>query len=447
LGRKNKLTYNDRFVISSYHPAGMDMNLDGRIGKTSADSNDNETPPKTFRTWKEYYLRNDNTLFNPIAFNGVETSNGWSKVLSLRDTTNYDSDEFIEYLIMGKFPEDKKIDPEQSLLPWLKIHPMGYDPIYLPGTISGLTESVTGTWENFKYIGSPYSAYKYNGVERTINFNLNLYWSDTLHLPRIREQIEYIRHLCFPAPDVSVSRYGDSSKKKQDDDKLSDSDQLFYRPQFIELTIHGYNKKIFGFIENINIQVPDDATWPSTNINANFSSSPLPAGLTVNEAAQGLKNSIYPSHLNVEFAFKIVENSSAKINTKNNIVQYKYNLDGLGTDSLEGYPARRAFEWVKEDPTKHDVVPTAKIEKKLNEPTKPENKQKRTNNSNGKKPDKKYSFMNHPDWSEYERTHKSGEAFGNWLEKRKRKRYPWENNSGQMFGNFKGQDFTNSLTD
>jgi len=45
------------------------------------------------------------------------------------------------------------------------------------GTISGISEDVTPEWTNFKYLGSPFKTYRYQGVERTLTFNLQLYYT------------------------------------------------------------------------------------------------------------------------------------------------------------------------------------------------------------------------------------------------------------------------------
>lgn len=379
LGRSNKQKYNDDFIQSSYHPAAFDINLDGRVGgKKGADNG--EDAEKSFSSFKEYYMKKEGAL----SFNGVLTSNGHIKALKERklEENKYSVDNYIEALIYGIFPAG--IEPDESVLPWVKMHPVGYSPMYFPGTITGLNENVQGTWENFKYIGSPFSAYKYNGVERTLTFTLNLYWTKKLQIFRIKEQIEFIKELCFPASDIAVARYSKNQKAlsaptfgltkngkqpywkqfaemEANNPELQDSDQLFYRPQFLELTIHGYANKLFGFMESINVNIPDNATWPSTNINSEFvDTAELPVGVSKEELKKGLKNTIYPSNLSIEITFKIIENPHARINASENKVSYRYNLDGMGPDTNTKYPTRHAFSFVpEEDITKHDDVPRA----------------------------------------------------------------------------------------
>jgi hypothetical protein len=391
LGRSNRQNYNEEFIQSSYHPAAFDINLDGRVGGKKGKDN-GEDGAKTFYGFKEHYLAKKGAL----SFNGVPTTNGFMKALKERklEEAALTMDDYISSLVYGKFPYGAEED--ESLVPWVKMHPLGYNAMYFPGTISGLNENVQGTWETFKYIGSPFSAYKYNGVERTLNFTLNLYWTQKLQIFRIKEQIEFIKQLCFPAQDVSVSRYTKNQsalkaptfglKMKNGKEpywkqfaeaeaynpELQDSDQLFYRPQFLELTIHGYAKKIFGFMESINVNIPDTATWPSTNINSEYSNTAqLEPGVSREDLRAGLKNTIYPSNLSIEIAFKIIENPHAKIDARENKVSYRYNLDGMGADTNVKYPTRRAFVFVpEEDVTKHDETPRfdEKPAEKINKP-------------------------------------------------------------------------------
>jgi len=353
MGRQNKLTLNDEYIQSSYHPAAMDLNLDGRIGGKKGAKNGEETA-KEFTAFKEYYFRKKDAL----AFNGVPTSNGMVKTLKQRDPNDYlhHSDRMIDYLIAGIFPPG--VSPEQSVIPWIKLHPLGFEPMYLPGTISGLSEEVQPTWETFKYIGSPFNSYKYNGVERTIQFNINLYWKEQPQIHRIKQQLEYIKELCFPAPDITIAKY-----KNSPTGSLGASDQLFYRPQFLELTIYGYARKLFGFIESLSINVPDDATWPSTNINADFSdASKKPADIGQALWAAALTNTIFPSNVEVSIGFKIIENPHAQIGQDGTKVTYNYNLDGngpvTGTKMSYNYPTRPGVIFVpQEDITKKDETP------------------------------------------------------------------------------------------
>ena len=36
----------------------------------------------------------------------------------------------------------------------------------------GISETIQPEWQNFKYVGSPFNTYRYNGVERSIKFEI-----------------------------------------------------------------------------------------------------------------------------------------------------------------------------------------------------------------------------------------------------------------------------------
>jgi hypothetical protein len=189
-----------------------------------------------------------------------------------------------------------------------------------------------------------------------MQFNINLYWKEQTQIYRIKQQLEYIKQLCFPAPDITVAKY-----KNSPTGSLGASDQLFYRPQFLELTIHGYARKMFGFIESLSINIPDDATWPSTNNNAEFSDASTPPGKMSKKLWSGfLTNTIFPSNVEVSIGFKIIENPHAQLSQDGTKVKYNYNLDGNGANNVDNYkyPTRPSVVFVpQEDITKKDETP------------------------------------------------------------------------------------------
>jgi hypothetical protein len=44
------------------------------------------------------------------------------------------------------------------------------------GALTGISEDISTEWNGFKYIGSPFKTYRYGGVERSLKFNLKLYY-------------------------------------------------------------------------------------------------------------------------------------------------------------------------------------------------------------------------------------------------------------------------------
>jgi hypothetical protein len=118
---------------------------------------------------------------------------------------------------------------------------------------------------------------------------------------------------------------------------------------------------VFGFIESLSINIPDDATWPSTNNNAEYSDSSKPPGkMTKDLWGKFLTNTIFPSNVEVSIGFKIIENPHAQLSQDGTKVKYNYNLDGLGGTNVDNYkyPTRPSVVFVpQEDITKKDEIP------------------------------------------------------------------------------------------
>ena len=66
------------------------------------------------------------------------------------------------------------------------------------GAIDGITEDVTPEWTNFRYIGSPFKVNRYTGVERTLKFNLKLYYTTLTEREVMIKKINYLKSLAFP---------------------------------------------------------------------------------------------------------------------------------------------------------------------------------------------------------------------------------------------------------
>ena len=72
-----------------------------------------------------------------------------------------------------------KEDIENSHVSYIKIHALGdANPTYFAATITSLQEQINPEWQGYKFVGSPFNVYTYNGVEREISFDFKLYAND-----------------------------------------------------------------------------------------------------------------------------------------------------------------------------------------------------------------------------------------------------------------------------
>jgi hypothetical protein len=170
------------------------------------------------------------------------------------------------------------------------------------GTVSGLSEDVTPEWTNFRYVGSPFKVNRYQGVERSLKFNLKLYYLTNGQKQNMVKKINYLKSLAFPYDEISEIKYGGETQ----------TSQYAFSPNLVYLSIGDMYKNIFGFIESLSFSIEDNVTWPS-----NFDDP--------------TDTFMYPSVVDVSIGMKIIENH--KTETQTDITTYKYDFDGRGNDN------------------------------------------------------------------------------------------------------------------
>ena len=185
-----------------------------------------------------------------------------------------------------------------------------------PATITGLTESVSPEWNSFKYVGSPYNTYRYNGVERTLSFEFKLYYLDEETKYSMISSLNSLKELAFPYNEVSYLKYDDKDVA------------LSFSPNLIELSINGYYKNLFGFITQLEFSVDDATSWATTRPN-------------MDSAVESI-NGLYPTVISVSFGMTIIENNT--ITDGNTTKVIRYNFDGMDNYTLsmkmEGLPEK-----------------------------------------------------------------------------------------------------------
>lgn len=89
-------------------------------------------------------------------------------------------------------------------------------PLVFRATISGLTETSTPSWSSNKFLGNPYSFHMYDGVERSLAFNLKLMAASPTELGIIWEKLKTLTSYTYPTigaglttPPIITFRLGD----------------------------------------------------------------------------------------------------------------------------------------------------------------------------------------------------------------------------------------------
>lgn len=171
------------------------------------------------------------------------------------------------------------------------------------GTISGITEDITPEWNNFRYLGSPFKSYRYLGVERTLNFELKLYYKEEKEKNVMIKKINYLKSLAFPYEQISEISYGSGDDKQ--------NSQYAFSPNLVYLSVGDLYKNLLGFIETLSFSIDENTSWSNSNYNME----------------DGKSNELYPSVINVTIGMKIIEQHSTE-KDKGGITKYKYNFDG-----------------------------------------------------------------------------------------------------------------------
>jgi hypothetical protein len=191
---------------------------------------------------------------------------------------------------------------------FIKIKPYGTNHTLLfPAVISGISEDIAPEWSNFKYIGSPFNVYRYQGVERSLKFEFKLYYIDDASKLSMISNLNSLKELTFPYSEVSHIKYANKDVA------------LAFSPNLIELSINGLYEKIFGFIDSLSFSIDDNTSWSTTDPNM---------------VGTGDSTQLYPSVINVSFSMKIIENPQlADHLTKADTKVYRYNFDGLNINT------------------------------------------------------------------------------------------------------------------
>jgi hypothetical protein len=106
-------------------------------------------------------------------------------------------------------------------------------------TITGLTETISPSWNASKFIGNPYSFYTYDGVERSVSFNFKMYALNGNELKVMWQKLSFLNTFAYP------QKYAFP----------------YVTPPFMKFTLGNmYNNKE-GFIENLSFTIEDNTPW------------------------------------------------------------------------------------------------------------------------------------------------------------------------------------------
>ena len=161
--------------------------------------------------------------------------------------------------------------------------------ILLPGTISGYSEDFLPEIGTFKYVGSPFNLYRYGGVERTLRFNLRMYYLDNAGKANMRRNLNKLRRLVFPDQEISSIKTSDTNYS-----------QLAFAPTLFYLTIPNMFYKTLAIIDSLSFSVEDNVPWVTTYDVSNDQ-------IQMDDNSKSVATKPYPVVFDVSFSMKIIE--------------------------------------------------------------------------------------------------------------------------------------------
>ena len=147
------------------------------------------------------------------------------------------------------------------------------------GTISGLSEQFSPSWESSRFIGSPFNFYTYQSIERTVQFSFKIFSLSAAEHKINWSKISYLASLCYP------QEYKGGSGA--------------VTAPFLKFTMGDLYRERECFIENMSYNIDDNYPWE------------------IGLESKDLQNYRLPKIVEVTITLKFIE---AKSNTHNYVI-------------------------------------------------------------------------------------------------------------------------------
>lgn len=111
-------------------------------------------------------------------------------------------------------------------------------------TITGLSETVSPSWDTAKFLGSPFNYYNYTGIERSVTFTFTVYSTNAVEHVAAWQRINFLTELAYP----------------------QGYNQGYMLPPFIKFTLGNLYVDKECFIESLSYNVDDNGGWEIGNV-------------------------------------------------------------------------------------------------------------------------------------------------------------------------------------
>lgn len=265
----------------------------------SHEGNDKRKPKTENKTYSEYYMKYD-TIEKAKERQGGKLMKRKNPVLknggSHWDQINYN---ILNNLGKGMSISDddlsdfKTTTNETINMPYVLFQLYGKtnSNILLPGTVSGISEDYTPEISTFKYVGSPFNLYRYGGVERSLKFDLKMYYVDEATKISMKRNLDKLRMLVFPDENITAIQYPTPKEGNKFNSPLT------FNPNLVYLTINGLYYKMLGIVDTLSISIDDTTSWSGMNMMGGDDSN-------------GIK--LHPNIINVSLGMKVIEHPNVE---------------------------------------------------------------------------------------------------------------------------------------
>ena len=190
----------------------------------SADGNEQEFTQK----YSNKNKKSNNTPNSLEKYRGISNDGDTINLLTTNDTYTIDDNGKITYGAITV----------KDLIPFYIGH-IKNKPTLFRANILSLSETVSPSWSTHKFLGNPFNFYTYSGVERSVQFNLQIYAGSQVELATNWEKISQLTAMTYPT--INSARLVD--------------------PPIIKFRLGDIYKDKYGYIESLSYTIPDNGIW------------------------------------------------------------------------------------------------------------------------------------------------------------------------------------------
>jgi len=121
----------------------------------------------------------------------------------------------------------------------MKFKLIGGNLIQFRATITGLTETMSPSWDSNKFIGSPFSYYTYSGIERSVSFNFKVFSLNSAEHEISWAKLNELTGMVYPAGYNNIS----------------------VLPPLVQFTLGDMYHNKASFIESLSYTIDDNFPW------------------------------------------------------------------------------------------------------------------------------------------------------------------------------------------